>query len=219
MAVAPDGAVWFASDAGVTRWIDGATRTFTLGDGLPSNDATAVAAGPDGRIWAATNAGLAVFDGTQWATFNVGDGLAGSAMSEIFADSLGAVAGRKNDGASLFHPDHTPPRVEIASGPPPATGAGTVQFALRGGDLDSDPAGVLISTELSGRAPTPFQAEVDAVTLDLPDGDYVFRVRAKDRALNETPEPIEWRSRSTRRRRGRSSSSRRSTPSSRTRST
>ncbi len=193
VAVAPDGAVWFAGPAGVTRWSDGATRTFTIGDGLPANDVSAVAASPDGRIWAATVAGLASFDGTQWSAWNVGDGLAGSQMNGIFADGAGVLAVCGLDGVSLHHPDRTPPRVEIASGPPAATGSGTVQFALRGGDLDSDDNAVMISTELVGRAPTPFLEEVDAVTLELPDGDYVFRVRAKDRALNETIEPFEWR--------------------------
>jgi hypothetical protein len=193
VAVAPDGAVWFAGPAGLTRWVDGVVRTFTLSDGLPANDVTAVAASPDGRIWAATAAGLASFDGTQWSTANVGDGLAGSQMNGVFADSVGVLAVCGLDGVSLHHPDRTPPRVEIASGPPAATGSGTVQFALRGGDLDSDDNALKISTELVGRAPTPFLEEVDAVTLELADGDYVFRVRAKDRALNETIAPFEWR--------------------------
>ena len=140
-------------------------------------------------------------------------------MNGIFADGAGVLAVCGLDGVSLHHPDRTPPRVEIASGPPAATGSGTVQFALRGGDLDSDDNAVMISTELVGRAPTPFLEEVDAVTLELPDGDYVFRVRAKDRALNETIEPFEWRFTVDATPPGRWSRRRRSTPSSRTRST
>ncbi len=192
VTIGADGAVWLASPAGAIRWNDGAIRTFTFADGLPTNDVTGVGASPDGRIWAATAAGLASFDGTQWSTANVGDGLAGSQMAAVFADSLGVLAACGTDGISLYHPDRTPPRVEVASGPPSATGASTVQFALRGGDLDSDAGAVLISTELVGRTPTPFLPEVDVVALDLLDGDYVFRVRAKDRALNQTPAPIEW---------------------------
>lgn len=192
VAVAPDGAAWFASDVGVIRFDAGGLRTFSIADGLPTNDVAAIAASPDGRIWAATSAGLAFFDGTQWSTANVGDGLAGTQMEAIFADSAGVLASCGLDGVSLHHPDRTPPRVEIASGPPAATGSGNVQFALRGGDLDSDAGAVLVATELVGRTPTPFLPEVDVVALDLLDGDYVFRVRAKDRALNETPEPVEW---------------------------
>ncbi len=144
-------------------------------------------------MWAGTDEGLALFDGAQWTAFNVGDGLIGARAGDVFADSLGVIASCRLEGVSLFHPDATPPRVEIVSGPPPASGSNIAQFAVRGGDLDSDASRVRISSELEGRAATPFEEDVNAITLNLPDGDYVFRVRAKDRALNETVEPAEWR--------------------------
>ena len=64
---------------------------------------------------------------------------------------------------------------------------------VKGGDLDSDESRVRIAHELVGQGPAPFREDVDAIALDLSDGDYVFRVRARDRALNETVEPFEWR--------------------------
>ena len=193
VAVAPNGDVWFSSAAGAIRWRDGVMRTFTVADGLNSNLVRKVTVAPDGSVWAATEVGIVRFDGAVWSNFNVADGLAGSVAHEIFADSLGVIASCRQDGVSLFHPDRTPPRVEITSGPPAATGASRVQFGVRGGDLDSDASRVRISSELVGRVATPFEEDVDAVTLDLPDGDYAFRVRAKDRALNESAEPFEVR--------------------------
>jgi hypothetical protein len=193
VAVASDGDVWFATDLGAVRYRSGVIRTFTVNDGLPTNAVLRIAAAPDGRVWAATNEGIAVFDGTRWSAYNVADGLIGNIVADVFADSLGVIAGCKREGVSLFHPDATPPRVEIVSGPPPASGSNTAQFAVRGGDLDSDASRVRISSELEGRLPTPFEEDVNAITLNLADGDYVFRVRARDRALNETLEPAEWR--------------------------
>jgi ligand-binding sensor domain-containing protein len=55
---------------GVARY-DGANwKTFTIDDGLPSNNVNSLAAEPSGVIWAATNSGLARFDGKQWLAFN-----------------------------------------------------------------------------------------------------------------------------------------------------
>ena len=193
VATAPNGDVWFGSTVGATRLRDGILRTFTIADGLNSNDVRSVAVAPDQTVWVATNVGIARFDGELWSNYNVADGLVGNDVIQITADSAGVIASCKLDGVSLLHPDPTPPRVEIVSGPPAATGASLVQFVVKGGDLDSDESRVRISHELVGRTPTPFQEDVDAIGLDLTDGDYVFRVRGKDRALNETVEPFEWR--------------------------
>jgi ligand-binding sensor domain-containing protein len=193
VTVAPNGDVWFASAEGAIRYREGVLRTFRAPDGLNSNFVRGLDVAPDGTVWAATGVGIARFDGTLWSTYNVADGLAGSVARSVFADSLGAIVSCEAEGASLFHPDRTPPRVEITSGPPAATGSSTVQFAVRGGDLDSDASRVRISSELVGRGPTPFAEDVTAITLNLPDGEYEFLVRAKDRALNETGEPFAWR--------------------------
>ena len=193
VAVAPNGDVWFASPEGAIRYRSGALRTFRAADGLNTNQVNRIAIAPDGIVWAATDVGIAAFDGASWTTFNVADGLAGGVVINIFADSLGVLASCRQEGVSLFHPDRTPPRVGILSGPPAATGSSQVQFAVRGGDLDSDESRVRISSELVGRPPTPFEEDVDVITLNLIDGDYEFLLRAKDRALNETPEPYAWR--------------------------
>jgi ligand-binding sensor domain-containing protein len=193
VTVAPNGDVWFASREGAIRWRDGAVRTFRSADGLNSSFVSGIGVAPDGSVWVATAVGIARFDGTLWSTYNVADGLAGGVAVRIFADSLGVIASCGPEGASLYHPDRTPPRVEILGGPPAATGSSIVQFAVRGGDLDSDASRVSISSELVGRAPTPFAEDVTAITLDLPDGEYEFRVRGKDRALNDTTEPFTWR--------------------------
>lgn len=193
VTVAPNGDVWFASREGAIRYRDGVLRTFRIADGLNSNFVSGIAVAPDGTVWVATGVGIARFDGTLWSNYNVADGLAGGVALRVFADSLGGIASCGQEGVSLFHPDRTPPRVEVLSGPPAATGSSIVQFAVRGGDLDSDASRVRISHELVGRAPTPFAEDVTAIQLNLPDGEYELLLRGKDRALNETAEPFAWR--------------------------
>jgi hypothetical protein len=61
-----DGATWFASLAGVSRFQEGQFRSWGESDGLPSELCWSVARGSDGTIWAATSEGLARWDGQTW---------------------------------------------------------------------------------------------------------------------------------------------------------
>ncbi|HIP72300.1 MAG TPA: hypothetical protein EYH05_13000, partial [Anaerolineae bacterium] len=70
VTAAPDGALWFGTASGVSRY-DGRTwTTFTATDGLPANEIRDILATPDGRIWIATPAGVGRYDGRTWTTFN-----------------------------------------------------------------------------------------------------------------------------------------------------
>lgn len=71
-AVASDGQyiVWFATSRGVSQFEPGANAWYhyTTAEGLPSNNATAVAFGPDGKIWIGTSQ---IWTGSEW----IGGGL------------------------------------------------------------------------------------------------------------------------------------------------
>lgn len=70
------------------------TRTFNVGDGLPSNSISKVAQGPDGMIWIATWNGLSSFDGYGFASFRSGErhgSLTSSRIVSIAPDSRGKV--------------------------------------------------------------------------------------------------------------------------------
>lgn len=102
-AVASDGlyTVWFATSKGVSQFEPGIGRwrTYTTSDGLPSNNATAVAYGPDGWLWTGTSQ---VWNGNAWVggglgvceldgrcvTYTVDDGLPSNNITDI------VVAGR-----------------------------------------------------------------------------------------------------------------------------
>jgi hypothetical protein len=191
-AVFSNGDVWFGSTAGAIRLRGSQVTVFGPGQGIPSAQVNSVREGAPGEAWAATSAGLAAFDGQNWTSFNVGDGLASSTVFSLHASAREIVAGFRGEGVTQFHPDRTPPRADIVAAPPLATGAREAQFAVRGGDLDSGIRGILLSYQMDDRLPTPFLEDVTSASFTLPDGDHVFRLWAKDRALNVTPQPEVW---------------------------
>lgn len=69
LAVAPNGIVWAATDAGLIRF-DGRTSTvFRAGGGLDSDHILALAGAPDGSMWAGSDMGLSRFSGERWASY------------------------------------------------------------------------------------------------------------------------------------------------------
>jgi hypothetical protein len=61
-----EGAVWFSSLSGVSRWQQGDLRTWGENEGLASELVHAVAKAPGDAIWAATSEGVARLDGKIW---------------------------------------------------------------------------------------------------------------------------------------------------------
>jgi ligand-binding sensor domain-containing protein len=57
LAIAPDRAVWVATDHGAGRFMDGGWQSFGLGSGLGTQKVRAVAVTPDGRVWFGTALG------------------------------------------------------------------------------------------------------------------------------------------------------------------
>lgn len=70
----PDGAMWFATLGGVSRYDGRSWKKFGVEDGLPGNAVQDLVAAPDGALWAAvrrgfdrqTRQGLAYFFGEEW---------------------------------------------------------------------------------------------------------------------------------------------------------
>ncbi len=61
------GRMWFSSPQGAGVRDGSAWRLFTGHEGLPYDDATALAAGPDGEVWLGTTRGAIRYEGTSWA--------------------------------------------------------------------------------------------------------------------------------------------------------
>lgn len=77
VAIAPDGSVWFATQAGVAQF-NGSSFTIhntTSHPGLVDNGITAIAVASNGDVWAGTDFGVSVFDGDSYTTYTTTDGL------------------------------------------------------------------------------------------------------------------------------------------------
>ena len=62
-----DGALWIGTGAGLARWKDGASRTFTTQDGLPGNGILAIEETQDGNLLVWTEQGSAQMAGDRFA--------------------------------------------------------------------------------------------------------------------------------------------------------
>jgi ligand-binding sensor domain-containing protein len=62
IVVAPDGALWFGTWDGVSRF-DGQTwTTYTTKDGLTNDSVEAIAVAPDGALWFGTGGGVSRYE-------------------------------------------------------------------------------------------------------------------------------------------------------------
>jgi ligand-binding sensor domain-containing protein len=97
-----DGAMWFATSAGVAglegeRWI-------FLGDdnNLAKTPVTSVAKGPDGALWFGWKGGLIKFNGDTWNSYTEADGLLDNAIMDIAINNKGTVWISSSKGMSQY---------------------------------------------------------------------------------------------------------------------
>jgi PAS domain S-box-containing protein len=77
--------LWIAtSGGGLSVWKNGQFTTFTMKDGLLSNDITSVTGGNDGTIYIGTDAGLAEFSNGSFTTYTTDDGLADNNVRAVY---------------------------------------------------------------------------------------------------------------------------------------
>lgn len=69
IAQSADGAMWFATDAGVTRMVDDGFTNWKPRDGLLAPSVWSLHIDRGGTVWAGTHAGLCRFDGQTWEAF------------------------------------------------------------------------------------------------------------------------------------------------------
>ncbi len=104
-SIGPDDTVWFGTSGGIfqlTRNSSGfAAKTFTIADGLPSNNVLSVAVTPDGKIIAGTEAGIGVYAGNKWTSTRF-PGILGSTFQCAVRDPDGAMWFGSDLGISRF---------------------------------------------------------------------------------------------------------------------
>ncbi|MDH5696447.1 MAG: fibronectin type III domain-containing protein [Dehalococcoidia bacterium] len=83
-------------------------------------------------------------------------------------------------------PDTTPPETTIVSAPSETIGYGEVSFRWTGSDDSTTTADLVYSYKLEGYDAeySPFTSDTSKTYIDLPDGSYVFHVKAQDTVGN-----------------------------------
>lgn len=66
---APDGAMWFATDGGVSRYDSGVFTNYTVANGLSANDVWSMMLDRRGTLWVGTHRGVCRFDGESFLPF------------------------------------------------------------------------------------------------------------------------------------------------------
>ena len=65
------------------------TQTYTINDGLPSNQVNCLYQDNIGRLWIGTDAGIGIFDGLNFSLIDRRDGLASNDIRAILQDEQG----------------------------------------------------------------------------------------------------------------------------------
>jgi len=88
---ARDGSLWIGTDSGLVHQKNGAWTTYTVHDGLSSNDIHALFEGSDGSLWVGTGRGLDRLQNGKIQVYGSRDGLPGTMVTDLKADSAGVL--------------------------------------------------------------------------------------------------------------------------------
>ncbi|MEI6668693.1 MAG: response regulator [Acidobacteriota bacterium] len=104
VAEGPDGALWFGTGGGLSRWLKGQWRHWNEADGLAIARVYTVAVGPGGSVWFGhqTGGGLGRLVADKPQYFTAADGLASNLVNEVRVDAKGRVWASGLGGLSLF---------------------------------------------------------------------------------------------------------------------
>jgi signal transduction histidine kinase/ligand-binding sensor domain-containing protein len=87
----PDGAVWFGTSHGLSRFINGQSIVYSVKNGLPDDYVIALLPARDGKLWIGTRGGLAFFENGNFTSFTVADGLASNYIRSLYEDADGVL--------------------------------------------------------------------------------------------------------------------------------
>lgn len=89
---APDGGVWAGTlEQGIAYFHADKWRTFSTGDGLPSNTISVITGNGRGGVFVGTPNGLAEFANNRWSAYSVRDGLPPGPIESLLLDQSGTL--------------------------------------------------------------------------------------------------------------------------------
>ncbi len=99
---ARDGSLWIGTDSGLVHQKNGVWTTYTVHDGLSSNDIRALLEGKDGSLWVGTARGLDRMQDGKIRVYGNRDGLPGTMVTDLKADSAGVLWIATDAGLARF---------------------------------------------------------------------------------------------------------------------
>ena len=197
-----EGALWYATDgAGVTRQGRTGVVTLTTDDGLADNRVQCVWQDDRGTMWFGTSSGVSRYDGVAFQQLSREDGLVHDMVQDILQDRNGDIWIATEGGVTRYRPSRVPPRVQMVDVVADRSYGATSAVALPSSQR-------VVSFQYGGRSPTTgpdrmvyvyrlagyddewrFTRSERTAYADLPEGEYVFEVRAVDRDLTYSEEP------------------------------
>jgi signal transduction histidine kinase/ligand-binding sensor domain-containing protein len=117
-AILPDrtGTLWFGTINGLVSYKDGLTRTFTVRDGMPTNDIHVLMESRSGDIWAGGYGGIAILRHGQFTQWTKKDGLPSNNIWSLYQDADGVVWIGTYDGGLARFQDGKITRFDVANG-------------------------------------------------------------------------------------------------------
>jgi signal transduction histidine kinase/ligand-binding sensor domain-containing protein len=105
-------------------------RTYTMEDGLPSDDVRGIERDSHGYLWFLTDAGLCRFDGLTFTVFGADDGLPRVAINDFLETRNGTILVATDDGVYWYDPSETASRRGFRLARPDEYGGGCATYAL-----------------------------------------------------------------------------------------
>ena len=184
---------------GVFHFDGSSWKSYRVRDGLADNRVRAILQSHDGTIRVGTDRGLSRFDGKGWSTIQIPGGVViaqgGIRQTADGALWFNSLVGEKRR-TIRYLPDSLAPTTRITLSLREVSQPGNTTISWSGSDpWRSTPEDQLqFSYQMDGNAWSPFSGETSHIFVALADGYHVFRVKARDRDLNEdlTPEVVRF---------------------------
>ena len=97
------GTMWFSTEKGVSRLVDGQFSSFTSANGLGADFVVSLESTPDSSVWMGTyGAGLSRFHKGEFTRYTEADGLPGDAVFGLYQAAGGDLWVATGGGAAVF---------------------------------------------------------------------------------------------------------------------
>ena len=190
------GQLWIRTYGGMSRYDGAQFVTYSRKDGLPSNGVECLLEDQEGRLWFGTQSGVSRWDGFVSQTLLRRDGLISNEIQCILQDRQGDIWLATSEGLVCYRPPSTPPLVHLRKviadrdyGPVEEiripSSQKLITFEFLGISYQTRANQMVYVYQLEGYDTDWRQTREHQVSYtDLPQGEYVFQVKAVDRDLN-----------------------------------